>query len=506
VSSRARNAFVVGLAMVLVAAWLARGEPETWAPPPEATTVAQAASPPSTATPPASAPGTLEAPPPPASTVAAPIGPVDPCGSAEDDPPITRPSLSDLLTLRTAELNDRMRALLAAPTASESLRRGWAMANDPARADEALHLLSHAPDRVDDGFDVSVALSMVLAARALSTDPSRAIRLAETAARAAPTDPLPLVIAALGHEHRNERTASRDLMLRAYALDPEEPAIAYSVAWRSEDAADPRTALAAYETYLDAVPGDRESQRRRARLRIRADEFAGAQVYVRGGVQLLASASFPREQAEHVIALVTESLARSASMLGVPRREELAIFVHADGPAMRRATCVQEWAGAVFDGALETDAVTAVGPGADRSLRHESFHAALHPAVPNVPTWLDEGLAQYASGDEGPAHFQSYALMLRDHTWIPFSSMNDAFLVIDDSADAGLAYHQALAMVEWLVERRGERGIRDAAAYLIGGGDPTRVLAEAAHQELDGETLLDFIRRHVASRAAPPPP
>jgi hypothetical protein len=56
--------------------------------------------------------------------------------------------------------------------------------------------------------------------------------------------------------------------------------------------------------------------------------------------------------------------------------------------------------------------------------------------------------------------------------------------------------------VEWLVERRGERGIRDAAHWLIEGGDPTRVLPEAARGELDGEALLAFIERHMAALAA----
>ena len=126
----------------------------------------------------------------------------------------------------------------------------------------------------------------------------------------------------------------------------------------------------------------------------------------------------------------------------------------------------------------------------------------MHPAVPSVPLWLDEGLAQFVSGEEGEAHRRSYALMVREHTWIPFASMNDAFLDIEDSQDAGLAYHQALVMVEWLVDRRGERGIRDAARWLLQGGDPSRVLAEAAHGEIDGEALLAFVARRVAALRA----
>jgi hypothetical protein len=76
--------------------------------------------------------------------------------------------------------------------------------------------------------------------------------------------------------------------------------------------------------------------------------------------------------------------------------------------------------------------------------------------------------------------------------------MNGAFLVIDDPRDAGLAYHQALLMVRWLVERRGERGIAEAVRWLAEGGAPERVL-EGVGAPLDGETLIAF-----AGRAAPP--
>jgi len=443
--------------------------------------------------------------------VVTPHGPVDPCGDGADDPPVTRPSLDDLLQLRIAELNDRMRATLSSPTASPALRHGWEAALDPARGDEALRLLLGAPDRVDEGFDTYVAVSMVLAARALGSDddPVRAIRIADNASRAAPDDALPCVIGAIAHERHGDHGEARRSIARAFAIDPEDPAIAYSLAWRLENDADIAGALRAFDAYLASVPDDLDMQRRRARLAIRAASFTSAITYTRGGITLIAPSSLSRQNATHVLDVVDAGIRRGASLLGVPVRGELAIFVHADREAMHRATCVQGWAGAVFDGALETDVETLSSPAGDRSLVHESFHAAIHPAVPNVPTWLDEGLAQYASGEEGPPHVRSYELMLREHTWIPFASMNDAFLAIDDSTDAGLAYHQALAMVEWLVERRGERGIRDAAAWLVAHGDPSRVLAEAAHGEIDGDQLLAFIQRHLAAlRAqghAPPP-
>lgn len=444
--------------------------------------------------------GHASADPPPAS---APAGSVDPCGSGEDDPPIARPSMSELLQLRVAELNDRMHALLSSPSSSEGMRAGLVAATDATRGDEALGLLARAPDRVDDGFDTYVAVAVVLTANALHAgDAQRAVRLSEIASRAAPDDALPLLLGALAHEARAEHLAARDLFVRAFAIDPEEPAVALNTAWRLEDGPDPSAALAAFDAYLAAVPDDLSMARRRARVALRASTFAHATRRTQRGVTLVAGAEISDARAEHLLTVITAGLDRGAALTGLPRRQELVAFVYPTQEEMQRATCTQGWTAAAYDGALETDADTADGERGDRALTHEAFHAAIHPMVSNVPTWLDEGLAQYAAGDEGPDHLRSYELMLREHTWIPFASMNDAFLVIDDTADAGLAYHQALAMVEWLVDRRGERGIRDAVQWLSAGGDPTRVLSEAAHTDLDGEALLAFVARHVAALRA----
>jgi Flp pilus assembly protein TadD len=427
-------------------------------------------------------------------------GEIDPC--AELDPaPFARPSVNDLLRDRLAELNDRLHALDPA-TSSQPLREGLVAATDPSRGDEALALLARAPDRVQDGYDAYVAVAVALASNALGAgETDRAIRLAIAAERAAPTDPLPLVVDAIAHERRGEHALARERFAQAYALQPDEPSLAITLAWHLEASPDLSAAIAALDGYLAAEPGDRESARLRARLVRRRDELGATRTMSRRGVSVVAPTALDPALVQRALDVVSEGLTRSARLFGVAPREELTVFVYPDGDAMRRATCAQRWSGAIFNGALHTDAVTlAREPEARRSLVHEAAHAALHAALTRIPTWLDEGLAQYVAGDEGPSHWHSYEMMVREHTWVPFASMNDAFLVIDDSSDAGLVYHQALAMVLWLVEVRGERGIADAVAWLAGGGEPTRVLDEAARRPLDGETLLAFLATHIAAR------
>jgi uncharacterized protein DUF1570 len=57
-------------------------------------------------------------------------------------------------------------------------------------------------------------------------------------------------------------------------------------------------------------------------------------------------------------------------------------------------------------------------------LRHEVTHAYLHSVVPNVPLWLDEGLAEYFEVGRGrhgihPMHVAALAEAYRGGNWLP---------------------------------------------------------------------------------------
>ncbi len=57
-------------------------------------------------------------------------------------------------------------------------------------------------------------------------------------------------------------------------------------------------------------------------------------------------------------------------------------------------------------------------------LRHEVTHAYIHSVVPNVPLWLDEGLAEFFEVGRGrhgvhPAHVAALADAYKTRTWLP---------------------------------------------------------------------------------------
>jgi tetratricopeptide (TPR) repeat protein len=452
-------------------------------------------------------------PPPPEEVRAAPAPvarlrpPIDPCEEAADAPVPSRPTLNELVAVRAAELDDRVRDALRRPDASPELRAGLLGALAPTSEESALAELARAPDRHRDGFDHLTAVLSVLAWQALAAhDTRRARALSLHASRLAPSDPLPRLALALAAEAEDDPAAAREALAEAFRLEPDEPAIALAYARRLRHGVELSAALAALDHYLAAHPDDAQLARLRARLLRRREAMPASTPWSSRGLTVLAPSSVPRRTAEEVLAQTEAALGEAARLLGVPRRAELSVFVYARHADLLHANCAQSWVGALYDGSLHVDAERlAAGPDALTSLRHEALHASLHGALEETsvrrsapPTWFDEGLAQYFAPEE-PGPERSFALIARERTYVPLASMNGAFLVIDDPRDAGLAYHQALLMVRWLVERRGERGIAEAVRWLAEGGPPERLL-EGVGAPLDGEALVAFAARAVSPR------
>jgi hypothetical protein len=170
---------------------------------------------------------------------------------------------------------------------------------------------------------------------------------------------------------------------------------------------------------------------------------------------------------------------------------------------MLRAMCGQSWTAAAYDGVLHLDrslfdpreTSDAMRRGV---LRHETLHAALHDRPRDFPYWADEGIAQHFAGLHDPSAAADFARLVRDRTYVPLVSLDGAFLDIDDPADARLAYHQSLAMIDWLVAQRGERGIAELVARLDATGpggprDPSTLLGGIAGRPFDGDVLLAFL-------------
>lgn len=429
---------------------------------------------------------------PPPVSAGAPAG----CPEDEPDPPgLVRPSVWELLRVHVQELNDRLPRVAreASPALREGLRalRG----DEPERAVDGL--LS-APDRLQGGFDVALAGLLLAGSRALSRgELPAARRLAERAVREAPREPLAHAFAALVFEQSDDPALSRAAMARAHALLPDEPAIALASARLEADAAHFAEALRAAELYVSEHPEDARVASWRRRLELRRDLTANHARRSAGGVTLSWSrAEVSLARVDEVALTLRETLEQVARRTARPRRAELAVVIYSDAESMRRATCTPSWTGAVYDGILHLDAELVSREGLEwrRVVRHEGTHAQLAQVRGRLPTWLNEGLAQWMEGPASASARATWSRMVRDRFWIPFASLGGELLVIDDPRDAALAYHQSLAMVRYLVERRGERVLGEVAD-LVEDGQGEDLLDSLLGSAATGDALLTFLER-----------
>ncbi len=107
-----------------------------------------------------------------------------------------------------------------------------------------------------------------------------------------------------------------------------------------------------------------------------------------------------------------------------------------------------------------------------QTLHHEYVHAVVDAVAPGVfPGWLNEGLAEwferYAVGRKrmhgGEANYLRLAIMQK--RWVPLSSLTTFSNLSNDNA--GLAYLESYAMIDYLVRKKGERGLRDFIREVI---------------------------------------
>lgn len=252
---------------------------------------------------------------------------------------------------------------------------------------------------------------------------------------------------------------------------------------------------------LRANPGDAWAARLRHHLRARIDRLGPPREAERNGISLRwFGEALQAAQATRLVERMVGIRDDASRAAGAPLRQHLDVFVYPDVDALHAATCSAKWMGGAFDGArihlVRTDDATGVNL---RIARHEIMHAEIHELVPDVPVWLNEGMAEWFSTSDPRARLLRWRdLIVKNRTCIPFSSML-ATLQDFEASDADLAYAQSVAMVEYLVAAGGPEAPRRALQFLAQGGDRSRALAEAlGRSQVTEDEFMDFLAAQPA--------
>lgn len=159
--------------------------------------------------------------------------------------------------------------------------------------------------------------------------------------------------------------------------------------------------------------------------------------------------------------------------------------------------------------------------GLRRTLQHEAFHQFAVAIHPNLPAWLNEGIAQlfeegiwlgdrFSVGQVPPRRLRQLQDDMQQRRLIPFRTflnLSNKQWTDNLSADSSLGatqYNQAWAMVHFLVQARNDAGVEKYRARFINllkllhaGVDPAAAFTQSFSGNLDGfqDRFVEYIRR-----------
>lgn len=151
------------------------------------------------------------------------------------------------------------------------------------------------------------------------------------------------------------------------------------------------------------------------------------------------------------------------------------------GRQFREVTEAPGWSGGIFDGKIRIPigGIEEETPGLRRLLYHEYTHAAVRSLTPRVPTWLNEGLAQYFEGREIDQEQRETLKSIAQAGKLPsLKHLEGSFTGLSGS-QAAYAYLFSLSAVSFLVDEHGLYRIKGMLDELAGGADTGKALSSA---------------------------
>lgn len=216
-----------------------------------------------------------------------------------------------------------------------------------------------------------------------------------------------------------------------------------------------------------------------------------------------------QEFAQGLMDTAHDALARLAEDVGVTLEQPATFYIYANSIDLQGALVYpQEWTGGV---AFTGFGIIAIGisPGqtewSERSIAHELGHLVVHQAVSGpfgeLPTWLDEGLAQDAEGELRFDLSQRLDEGIAADSLFSVRSLCSSFP--SDPNEAKLCYAQSYSLVQFLLDGYGRDKVLELLNVFKAGSTYDDALLQVYGFDLDG--LNSQWRESVGLPAEAPP-
>jgi tetratricopeptide (TPR) repeat protein len=128
------------------------------------------------------------------------------------------------------------------------------------------------------------------------------------------------------------------------------------------------------------------------------------------------------------------------------------------------------------------------------TLAHEYTHLVISKMTNDrVPVWLHEALAKYLErrwrGEWAmalePSRDDLLSQRIEADDLVTFDEMHPSIALLPSQEDASVAYAEVFTVIEYLVDRRGHRAIRDLLVAIRDGAEPEEAFAQVAGEPWD---------------------
>jgi tetratricopeptide (TPR) repeat protein len=200
-----------------------------------------------------------------------------------------------------------------------------------------------------------------------------------------------------------------------------------------------------------------------------------------------------------VVGLLEDAYQRIGAQLNYYPTERLTTILYSDED-FRIVTQTPDWARGIYDGKirLPIGGLREKSEMLERVVAHEYTHALVHQMTGGrIPTWLNEGLAQYFEGEPNQGHGRNAGYIHSTQDFISLRNLENSFLRMDANT-ASIAYTQSYTVVEQIVEEHGIYAVQKLLAELAGGADVEASLIAAVGLDYAGlqEEWLSYLARN----------
>jgi len=284
----------------------------------------------------------------------------------------------------------------------------------------------------------------------------------------------------IAYFHLNDDSSAERELRRTLELNPREKTahrMLGELAYRKDDL---ESAAAHWERSLEINPSDGALKDRVERIR---REHRTEKDFSRDVASHFSVKYDGREKIEAgriILRILEDAFGEVGRALSYYPDREIAVILYSSRQ-FQDVTDAPGWSGGIFDGKIRIPigGIEKETPGLRRILYHEYTHAVVRAITPRVPTWLNEGLAQYFEGREVAPGQQEALRQLAQAGKLPsLANLSGSFMGLG-SSEAAYAYLLSVSAVRHMVDRYGMYRVKMVLEELSSGADPSRAINTA---------------------------